>query len=474
MTRRELFLVALVIVVGLTGTFIHRSIREGSSSINFCFDAFFLGPSHKFMEKGTLEIEDVKPVVVRNAMGHVKVEPGEKGVIRAKLEKVIYSRSKEKAADVAGKVKLVLEDSGESYRVTTSRGEFRKRKPSFKTNLVIEVPAHLPVKIENRHGDVTLSERDAPVEIRSRFADIDLSAINGGVLVVNEHGDLRITDATGRADLKNTHGDSILRRIEGDVVFAGKHGKVHLDTVKGSASVETTYDDAVLVDIDKDVRVKAPHGEVKVQRAGGLVHVTNSFDDVRISEVGGGVVVRAAHSKVLLDRIEGDAEISTSYDRIRLSEMKGRCRILSKHSSVAVWGPFRGGEIRTSHDDVKIEECSGPLEVIVSNGNVSVGALRSVEPVTVKTTYGDISIGIPAPGQYALRAESQYGAIRLPKGIFQKKKQGSHVYAEGGSGDRPLNLSAKHGDVTIKQVPFPQESLPAEALPESDTPNTAL
>jgi DUF4097 and DUF4098 domain-containing protein YvlB len=450
MTRKEILLVILILVVGLTGTSLYRAHQKGVSLGFLVRELSFRGPAQTFTEERVLDAGTAEAVSVKNSFGRVAVRPGEKGTIRLVVEKVIYTDDTERAAALAGKLKPVLEQTPTGILASTTREELSNSSVSFQTNLSLEIPASLPVTVVNRHGDVTVEGREASVEIDAEHGRVGVSAVGRDVVIRHEHGEVALTDIRGAASLRCEHGEIALQNINGNLEIVARHCPVRADTVNGRADVETTSESVALTNLGKYTRVRAENSTVTVRSCAASVEVMNSFDPVTISDVGGGVTVDSKHADISLVNIGGNAGIATSYGSIELADIRGKTRITAPHSSVDARGIFAGGRIETSFKDVTLQDLAGPLDAAVDHGGFSLARLGASGELKVETSYGNITVGIEVPETHSIRAESSYGNIQIPEGPFSTTREDHHEIVTGGSGSKKVDLFAKHGDVTIE------------------------
>jgi DUF4097 and DUF4098 domain-containing protein YvlB len=451
MTKKEIVLVIFVIVAGLLGSFIYQVHKKGFSAhlVGIDFDSF--GPSKTYTEEKVLDASSALPVSVTNAFGDVRIEPGPEGKIKLVLEKVIRSSDEKRAAARAAQIKPVLEAIGGVYRVATNREDLAHSKPSFETNLKIQIPPSFPVKVGDRHGDVEIRGINADVEVNTGFSDIILSDLGGSVRVQNSHGDVVLTSIRGKAAVTNEHGDATLRDIGGDVEIHNEHSKISCVTVKGGATVETSFDDVEVANVEKDIRIQAPHCDVTVRQAGGAVEVAGSFGEVKIDGAKGLVKVTSEHGGIELDNIEGPAEVSASYENVVLKNMKDRTTVTAEHTGIETQGFFAGGRLETSYKDVQIGDLSGSLEASVESGDFSIERILAADEVKVNTLHGNITLGLVDPVKFTVIADSSHGDVDFPEAESAKQVESGREKASFGSGPGKVILTAEYGDIAVNQ-----------------------
>jgi len=212
---------------------------------------------------------------------------------------------------------LMLRASGERTGVANS---------TARVDLVIRLPAILPLEITSEHGAVAVTDHAAPVDVRTRFGGIRLDRLNGSAAAHSDHGAIRARELTAGLTVGATYGLVDAANIAGPVSIISRHGKVDVNEPLGCVAVETTYGNI-------SIRYGAPpagpcaaesrHGSVHIQvpSSSGLAveatatrsRITTNLPDLTVQTVGqGSRAVGALHG--------GDVPLTarTEYGRLEL------------------------------------------------------------------------------------------------------------------------------------------------------------
>ena len=100
MSKKEIFFISLVVIIGLSGSAIYNEIKDGDSFFTINFDGDFSGPSHTFVSEEIYSVDDTGTLNVLNSFGSVSVVPGDSGTVKMKLEKNPYASKAKKAVGI--------------------------------------------------------------------------------------------------------------------------------------------------------------------------------------------------------------------------------------------------------------------------------------------------------------------------------------------------------------------------------------
>jgi hypothetical protein len=106
-------------------------------------------------------------------------------------------------------------------------------------DFVVDMPATVPLEIEDGSGDMQVS-RVASVVIEDGSGDIDVYDVDGDVRLLDGSGDMTIRDVRGGVRLSDGSGDVVVRRTVGSVqVDCDGSGDLEFANIGGSVIVES-------------------------------------------------------------------------------------------------------------------------------------------------------------------------------------------------------------------------------------------
>jgi DUF4097 and DUF4098 domain-containing protein YvlB len=201
-----------------------------------------------------------------------------------------------------------------------------------------------------------------------------------------------------------------------------------------------------------DLEVHAEHGAVRGTDVTGRATVETSFDGVTLERVGGDASAHTEHGDVTLTDVHGAADVQASFDDVRLTRITGPATISVQHGAARAEGLDQGARVRASGDEVVLESFRGPIDVEVERASVRLvpaGAITA--PVKVQATHGGVELEVPTGSRFDLQATAENGQVHsdVPGMTSAQSGSGTLSGALGGGGNL-VQLSTKHGDVTLR------------------------
>lgn len=271
----------------------------------------------------------------------------------------------------------------------------------------IELPLNVPegkaVRIDNPHGDITVTcghesgTVTAVATVRGHSQEEANAKAELYTLMVEESADaiiLKQPDLGGlNVDLKiklNGHPKVIARSQAGDMSVEGCEG----------ADLEGRSGDMSL----KDVR--------------GTVDVSTMSGDVSVSS--------SELASLTVENKSGDLTIASVHGRMNL---------------------------RTGSGDITLTESSGPsLSIEAVSGDVALDLNRPVEgTVNARTVNGDLAVAVPDGCDCRVALSTLRGSLDCSLALEDEAKQQLRITGRLGGGAGTLDLSAVSGDVSLKQ-----------------------
>ena len=322
----------------------------------FVFD--YRGETAERMESGGLD--GVEVVQVDNRFGDVRVEPGLEGDYRWAWTLRVWSNTEAEAHQWLERVHLETTEVGGVATWQLVLPEETRGLRGLKSDLTLQVPAAVEVRIENR-GLVDVSRTDGPVEIRNEHGDVRLAELTGNVEVDIEHGDVTALQIAS-TKLKTEHGETRVEQVAGDLDIDSEHVKVRVDQVAGRVQVRGRHDDLEIQNVDGAVDVEHRHGRVRILG----VH-----DEVRVKKEHGNIDVDTDGKSVYCDTEHGKLKVVMRNADLTFFKLK------SEHGDVDVVVPSSVTEVavKTEHGRVNCEPAivsQGPFVITAEHSDVRV------------------------------------------------------------------------------------------------------
>ena len=232
-------------------------------------------------------------LLVENARGSVRLEPGDSATVRIEAHKRAYAFSEREAKKLAGEVNVSVDRVGGRMEVHV---EYPPRTVSSRTHVEV-----FGEDITRRRAEVDLViyvPTGTPTRVETRSADLSVDGTTGSLEFGSTSGDAEIEKHAGPISIRTTSGDVTGKQCEGDLDMSTTSGDLEVEHVGGTLRFDSTSGDLEATDVDGSVTVRTVSGDVVTRRAGGAVLVTTTSGDVSVKNVPGDVSIRTASGDV--------------------------------------------------------------------------------------------------------------------------------------------------------------------------------
>ncbi len=200
-------------------------------------------------------------------------------------------------------------------------------------------------------------------------------------------------------------------------------------------SIDVTIDLPAGSHVSGDASVAAFHGAGRL----GECRVKTAVGDIQLEDTGP-LDLNTGAGAISVARVAGPAEVSTGSGRVRLREIDGTAVI--KNSNGDSWVGEVAGDLRVNaaNGNISVEHANADVSASTANGDVRVGGVRRGS-ASLKTSFGEIEVGIQAGTAARLDVHTQFGHIR------------NHMDASDGPApsDQTVEVRARtsYGDIVI-------------------------
>lgn len=312
-------------------------------------------------------------LLIENARGSVRLEPGDSGMVRIEAHKKAFARSDREAKKLASEVSVSVDRVGGRMEVhvqypgrlapSNVHVEVFGEEVSLRrvdVDLVIYVPAGTPTRVETRSANLVANGSSGPLEFDTTSGDAEIEKHEGTLSVHSTSGDVSVTEVLGDLDMNTTSGNLTVKHVGGTLHYDATSGDLEASDVDGSLTVHTVS------------------GDVTTRRAGGAVIVTSTSGDITVKNVPGDVQIRTASGDVV-------TSVLSPMKRITVETTSGDVQLVLPE-------PLAGKlDVHTSSGDVEAKvpmtlehnPTRRQLDAILGAGDAS---------TMIQTSSGDISI----------------------------------------------------------------------------------
>ncbi|WP_291861331.1 hypothetical protein [Marinilabilia sp.] len=137
-------------------------------------------------EKNIHLAKDFKGIEIHNQHGDIVVTAWMKDTIQVKIEMSVTATHREMADEVFERLSIsITKLNGMAYMRTAFEEEFHSAHP-FRINYEIFMPADKQVKIDNRFGNITISDITGKLEINSEYGNVTQTGLQRVDTVVSK------------------------------------------------------------------------------------------------------------------------------------------------------------------------------------------------------------------------------------------------------------------------------------------------
>ena len=216
-------------------------------------------------EELSLATEQLKQLNIEAGAGLLKIK-GQQNLNEIRVVADVYT-----SKNGRGDYELTLEKRG-SKAVLVAKNESSSGfwvANSPKIDVVVHVPSHLKLDIEDGSGRISLDNIEQDIEINDGSGDINIANVTGNIEIEDGSGDLMIEQVAGNLSIIDGSGSMVVKAITGNADIEDGSGDLQVRNVTGTV----TIDDG--------------SGDIDVKNAGGLTVLESGSGDLEISGISG-------------------------------------------------------------------------------------------------------------------------------------------------------------------------------------------
>lgn len=366
------------IIFGLTTTGISRVNWEGvrddwDIDLGDNGDVFgIFGNHYEFSDNFSQPISATQVRIINNR-GDIKITASSDNQIHAIIQKKLRSNSQQDADHLNQATHPQLTQQGSVAILDLSGGDYQHGD----FDLELQVPRTIALAASTHHGDLTVSQRDANVELSTEHGDVSFDQVKGDAVVRLRHGSVRAKDIGGNITLDGSVSDTSIADVRGSVTMSG-----------------TYWGDMELAHIAKQVRFTTSRTELQLNRLDGEFNMQP--DDLRANSLTGPFRLQTRSKAVHLDDISGEVHIENRNATVELrpksplatidvSNIHGEIKLeLPDNAGFQLDAQSLGGEIDTDFD-VRVDNTHRDA---TAKGTVGKGG----PSITLKADHGTIEV----------------------------------------------------------------------------------
>lgn len=233
-----------------------KTIIVGLAIIFFAANA----QASTYREKRELNMEakGIQVLDISCGAGALVVEGKEQQEIKVEAEIEIEGISDKKAQEfIKDKIELSLELKGTvAYLKSKINDSFWGPKDT-QVNLVVTLPPHLNLKVDDGSGSTRLRHMDGDVNIKDGSGSIEVSDTKGNLTIVDGSGSIDVRNIQGDVTVKDGSGGISAEKIGGDLTLMDGSGSIEVSGVDGGVLVDDGSGSIDIHDVEKDVTIES-------------------------------------------------------------------------------------------------------------------------------------------------------------------------------------------------------------------------
>jgi DUF4097 and DUF4098 domain-containing protein YvlB len=387
-------------------------------------------------ETQTFLVSSPAELEVETSLGDIQVIPGtDNQQIVVEAVKKGWGENQAAAEADAQAVPVEMSQDGSKLTVKYQAAAGRSRLVLFgqerpgSVDFVITVPAQTAVTLKTGAGSLTLRGTQGDAALEAAFGDVTVEDLLGGLKVTGNSGSLtiqRVTAGDKDITLSTSFGETLLEdstgksiRVQNSSGGAGLHGV----KASGDLWVQNSFSKVEMKDVRAaNLSVDCENGEVQIEKGsiGGELKLNGSFGGMQVSGVDAArYTLHNQNGEILLDGARGSLDLSTS---------------------------FGGVQVTGAKDAV--------LKIKVENGKADFsGSLEAAAQHSLETSFGDITLALPAATALTLDLEATFGKIHsdLPV-LLSGEMSDTRWQASLNGGGTPLTAKAENGSIRLVEL----------------------
>jgi DUF4097 and DUF4098 domain-containing protein YvlB len=194
----------------------------------------------------------------------------------------------------------------------------------------------------------------------------------------------------------------------------------------------------VTIDLPADSRLRADAGVATLRSTGRLAkcQVKTGAGEIDLENTGPADLTTGAGG-ISVGVVNGGAEISSGSGRVRLTEIDGPAVVRNANGETWIGAVTGNLQVSASNGGVSIDRADGDVTARTANGSLRIGRVsRGI--TTLKTSMGEIEIGIAAGTAALVDAQTRLGNVRNSLAVADSPEpadQTAEVHARTAFGD---------------------------------------
>lgn len=378
-------------------------------------------------ESETLEVDGAVILKVVDDAGDVTVTGADVEEVTVSVTKTGYGRNQAQAEEVLSSIEYRIEQKDNSIMLTFDY-------PKVNTNInqqvdfVVTVPFETTVDVKAAFGELNVSDIQGNVLLENEFGNISVDMVDGALGVRTNSGRIQLTSikaGSGDVEVYSGFGSALLEQVSGaNITIESNSGKLDLENVRAA------NDMTLFTDFGNLEFMTGSAGKLEARTNSGSIKLTS----VTVSDE---LTLRDDFGDITLEQVKAAFyDIESNSGAITIDGVRGPVRAHTGFGNI---------NIRNAEDVT--------VDLDTNSGSIDFSGLLGEGPHTIHSDFGDIELNIPSDSALSIDLETQFGkitsdipiAVTLTGEITQGQQSGT---INGGGAE--IKVDTDSGNIRIK------------------------
>lgn len=252
-----------------------------------------------------LVTDNEKYLYIDNQMGSVDIVGAECDNITLSYELRVYAETVELAESYLTELEVI--DSIDDNRLILELQKLKKPEGVYgiEVNYDILVPKEMFLNIQNKYGQLVVTNMSGNVLLRNSFDKMEVRNIGGQAELFAHYGDVFVKSIEDSLKLESAYHSQVdVSNIEGDLIFKNAYGQARVARVNGDFNLDSSY------------------GTIYFDEIRGDVNLVSKYTDIRGSKINGEFLAVISYGQINLLDINNHLDIDSRYAELELNLSK--------------------------------------------------------------------------------------------------------------------------------------------------------
>ena len=200
---------------------------------------------------------------------------------------------------------------------------------------------------------------------------------------------------------------------------------------------------------DRPVKVVTKSGDLTCEGSSGPLEFWTTSGDARVDAHTGSLVMHSTSGDLSADLVTGALDFESTSGDLEVADVGGALAVSTVSGDVAAERARGAAAVSTTSGDVNLGSATGRLGVATASGDVDARVEGELQNISIETTSGGVSLGLPDPARGRLEVVTASGDIvaRIPMTLEQANRR--RLVGVLGPGAAVVSIHTASGDVLV-------------------------